>query len=117
MRKGSEKFDPSNRNKDCCGRIRRLPQDAKGLITKFMAYLEREGYSAGIGYPDTLRHLVKDGANLLDPENVKTVIAQQKMERQREDAGNLRLRRLLQNARHQLEHANIPPRRNNTLHP
>jgi integrase len=64
--------------KTVAGDLERLPQDAKGLITKFMAYLEREGYSAGIGYPVTLRHLVKDGANLLDPENVKTVIAQQK---------------------------------------
>ncbi len=43
-----------------------------------MAYLEREGNSADISYPVTLRHLVKDGANLLNPENVKTIIAQQK---------------------------------------
>jgi integrase len=64
--------------KTVAGELERLPQDAKGLIIKFMAYLEREGYSAGIGYPVTLRHLVKDGANLLDPENVKTIIAQQK---------------------------------------
>jgi integrase len=64
--------------KTVAGDIERLPQDAKGLITKFMAYLEREGYSTGISYPATIKHLVKDGANLLDPENVKLIIAQQK---------------------------------------
>ena len=55
-----------------------LPEDMRGLLTKFMAYLEREGFADGIQYPQTLGHLAKDGANLLDPENVKMVIAQQR---------------------------------------
>jgi integrase len=55
-----------------------IPEEARGLITKFMAYLEREGFAAENQYPTTLSHLVKDGANLLDPENVKMVIAQQR---------------------------------------
>ena len=55
-----------------------IPENARGLITKFMAYLEREGFSAENQYPLTLSHLVKDGANLLDPESVKEVIAKQK---------------------------------------
>lgn len=55
-----------------------IAEDAGGLLTKFMAYFEREGFADDIQYPTTLAHLVKDGANLLDPENVKTVIAQQK---------------------------------------
>ena len=55
-----------------------ISEEARGLITKFMAYLEREGFADEIQYPTTLSHLAKDGANLLDPENVKTVIAQQK---------------------------------------
>jgi integrase/rubredoxin len=55
-----------------------ISADARGLITAFMAYLEREGFADEIHYPNTLTHLVKDGANLLDPENVKTVIAHQK---------------------------------------
>jgi integrase/ribosomal protein L37AE/L43A len=55
-----------------------IPEDARGLVTKFMAYLEREGFAEEIQYPTTLSHLVKDGANLLDPENVKAVIAQQR---------------------------------------
>ena len=60
-----------------------IPEDARGLLTKFMAYLEREGFAAENQYLTTLSHLVKDGANLLDPENVKTVIAQQKKEKWR----------------------------------
>ena len=71
-------MDSATEIKTVAGDLERLPQDARGLIIKFMAYLEREGYSAGIKYPATLKHLVKDGANLLDPENVKTVIAQHK---------------------------------------
>ena len=55
-----------------------LPEDTRGLITKFMAYLEREGFAAKIQYPQTLSHLAIDGGNLLDPENVKMVIAQQR---------------------------------------
>jgi integrase len=77
-RKEAKNLTQATETKTVAGDLERLPQDAKGLITKFMAYLEREGYSAGIGYPVTLRHLIKDGANLLDPENVKLVIAQEK---------------------------------------
>jgi len=55
-----------------------IPEAARGLLTKFMAYLEREGFDSENQYPLTLSHLVKDGADLLDPENVKTVIAKQK---------------------------------------
>jgi hypothetical protein len=55
-----------------------IPEEARGLLTKFMAYLEREGFAEEIQYPTTLSHLVEDGANLLDPENVKAVIAKQR---------------------------------------
>jgi hypothetical protein len=55
-----------------------INEEARGLLTKFMAYLEREGFAVGIQYPGTLSHLVKDGANLVDPENAKSVIAKQR---------------------------------------
>ena len=55
-----------------------IPEAQRGLIVEFMAYLEREGYCADIQYPATLAHVVRDGANLLDPESVKAVIAKQK---------------------------------------
>jgi integrase len=43
-----------------------------------MAYLERNGFDEENTYPNILMHLAGDGANLLDPEDVKTVIAKQK---------------------------------------
>jgi integrase len=55
-----------------------ISAEARGLITEYMAYLEREGFSHATQYPTNLSHLVKDGADLLDPENVKEVIAKQK---------------------------------------
>ena len=55
-----------------------LPEAVRGLITQFMAYLERNGFDEDITYPAILTHLVGDGANLLDSESVKSVIAKQK---------------------------------------
>ena len=40
-----------------------------------MAYLERQGYYADTSYLDLIKKLARDGANLLDPEDVKTKIA------------------------------------------
>ena len=55
-----------------------LPETSRGLITQFMAYLERNGFDEDITYPAILTHLVCDGADLLDPESVKAIIAKQK---------------------------------------
>ena len=83
-KKDAKKLDNATETKTVAGDRRKkkhidlLPADVRGLITKFMAYLEREGFCEGIRYPDTLVHLVRDGANLLDPESVKTVIAKQR---------------------------------------
>jgi integrase len=52
-------------------------QDIKGVITKYLAFLEREGYAKDIKYPSILRSLLKKGANLYDPESVKQTIAKQ----------------------------------------
>jgi integrase len=54
-----------------------LPPEAKGILTKYMAYIEREGYSEGNSYIHITQRLLKLGANLYDPEDVKTVIARQ----------------------------------------
>jgi integrase len=54
-----------------------LPQDAKGIIAKYMAYLEREGYCQNIRYVGIIHRLLVVGANLYDPEDVKTKIARQ----------------------------------------
>jgi integrase len=55
-----------------------LPQDAKGSLIKYAAYLERQGYYGDTSYMDLMRILVKDGANLQNPEDVKTKIARHK---------------------------------------
>lgn len=49
--------------------------EIKGLLVKFAAYIESEGYKEP-AYYDNIRILVRKGANLLDPESVKTTIAQ-----------------------------------------
>jgi integrase len=54
-------------------------QDVKGLVTQFMAYLEREGYCKDTRYPYWLERLAKLGANLLDPESIKKIIGKQKV--------------------------------------
>ncbi|MCW4018025.1 MAG: hypothetical protein NWF00_05015 [Candidatus Bathyarchaeota archaeon] len=52
-----------------------LPEDVRGYIAKFDAYLERNGFDEDITYPAILTRLAHAGANLLDPESVKDVIA------------------------------------------
>jgi len=49
--------------------------DIKGIIAKYLSYLEREGHAKDITYPRILRTLWKRGANLHDPESVKQTIA------------------------------------------
>jgi hypothetical protein len=70
--RGLEILDTQTETKTVCAGLERLPQDAKGLITKYMAYLEKEGYYTDSTYVDLLKSLVlKDRVNLLDPEDVK----------------------------------------------
>ena len=47
----------------------------KGLIIQYMAWLEKEGYYKDSVYPKLIKRLIKRGANLMDPENVKETIA------------------------------------------
>lgn len=47
--------------------------DIKGLIAKYLAWLEKEGYNDKSCYPTLLKTLAKT-ANLLDPEDVKRAI-------------------------------------------
>ena len=53
------------------------PETMKGLLIRYMAWLEKENYDENSSYPKLLKMLVKRGANLLDPENVKSLIAKQ----------------------------------------
>jgi len=49
----------------------------KGLIVQYAYWLEKEGYYKDSTYLKMIRVLAKRGANLLNPEDVKTVIAKQ----------------------------------------
>jgi integrase len=53
------------------------PETMKGLLIRYMAWLEKEGYDENSSYPKLMKMLVNRGANLLDPENVKSLIARQ----------------------------------------
>jgi len=78
LEKGTKNLAPQAELKTVVGERERLPEEVRGLLAKFLAFMEREGYSKESQYPVTLKHLAKDGADLLNPENVKMVIAQQK---------------------------------------
>lgn len=66
------------RGKPFCAGDSKLPAEIKGLLTQFYAFLEKEAYSAESDYVDKVKHLAILGANLKDPEHVKTVIGQMK---------------------------------------
>jgi integrase len=56
-----------------------LSEEAKGLVTQFMAWLEKEGYPKETQYPSNLKTMARLGANLLDPESVKEVLGRHKV--------------------------------------
>ena len=66
------------KHKFCVGDVKKVDADTKGLLTQFYAYLEREAYSVESDYVDKVKHLAVLGANLRNPEHVKTVIGQMK---------------------------------------
>ena len=57
-----------------------LNEAAKGKIIEFLWWMKKQGYSEATieGRTRVLKVLIKRGANLLDPESVKDVIAQQR---------------------------------------
>jgi integrase len=66
----------TTKTKIVVGDIEKLPQDTRGLLTKYAAYLEREGYYSETSYFDLIRALTTDSVNLLNSEDVKAKIAQ-----------------------------------------
>jgi len=75
IQKEAKNLDSATEIKTVAGDVEKLPQDAKGLLTKYMAYLERENYYGDTVYLKSLKVLIKDGADLRNPEDVKTKIA------------------------------------------
>ena len=74
--KDAKNLKPQAETKSVAGKYRQpLPQEAKGIIAKYMAYLEREGYSRNNRYVGIIHRLLVLGVNLYDPEDVKAKIA------------------------------------------
>ena len=78
--RGAKNLEPVQKTKETlfCAGDAKLNVDTKGLLTQFYAYLEKEAYSVESDYVDKVKHLAVLGANLRDPEHVKTVIGQMK---------------------------------------
>jgi integrase len=68
-------LDATQKTESVAGNLQNI--EVKGLIIKYMAYLEKEGYTTKSAYLKLIKRLAKVGANLLDPESVKTFIAKQ----------------------------------------
>jgi integrase/ribosomal protein L37AE/L43A len=75
----AKNLEPQTETKTVAGELEKLPQDTRGLIAQFLAYLEKEGYSEETQYPNCLKRLVRRGADLRNPESVKAVIGKQKV--------------------------------------
>lgn len=82
----AKKLDPQTEIKTVCvreGSLKKLSEQTQGLLIKFMAYLENENYDSN--YLQLVRQIASsftdkkgthhNGADLLDPEQVKSVIA------------------------------------------
>jgi integrase len=77
----AKKLDTQAETKTVCAgekRLQKLPQETRGLLTEYMAYLERQGAYAETSYIDLLKSLASDGADLINPEDVKEKIARHK---------------------------------------
>jgi len=76
--KEAKKLDTATETKTVAGETEK-PQSVKGIIIQYLAYLEREGYSQDSKYPQLIKRLAKLGADLFNPDSVKTVIARQEI--------------------------------------
>lgn len=77
--KGAKNLAAVENQTQAAGIAPQQPADVKGKIVEFMWKLKREAYAEATitGYAYILETLLKRGANLYDPENVKDVIAKQ----------------------------------------
>jgi integrase len=73
LTEGPKNLDTTVETKTTAGE-KPLQQDINGLIVRFMAWLEKEGYGKETRYPYNLKRLIGLGANLLSPESVKETI-------------------------------------------
>jgi integrase len=74
--KKAKNLGTAQKHKFCAGDRKKVDAETKGLLIQFYAYLEKEAYSVESDYVDKVKHLAVLGANLMNPEQVKTVIGQ-----------------------------------------
>jgi integrase len=77
----AKKLDSQGETKTVCAgekSLQKLPKEARGLLYEYIIYLERQGAYADTSYIGLLKSLVKDGADLLNPEDIKEKIARHK---------------------------------------
>ena len=77
--KGAKNLAAAENQTQAAGIAPQQPTDVKGKIIEFMWKLKREAYAEATitGYAYILETLLKRGANLYDPENIKDIIAKQ----------------------------------------
>ena len=92
LRTRGEKLEPTENPTKAGPGSHKARQDNNQRITVQYAYhLEKEGYYEDSAYPRLLHLLVKKGANLLDAENVKAMIAKQPWKKLNKTTGGSRL--------------------------
>jgi len=81
----AEKQETQTRQEKAAGATTPTPADVKGKIVEFLWHLKKQGYAESTirSYVYLLKILAKRGADILDPENVKTIIAEQPWDRGR----------------------------------
>ena len=77
LTRGSKNLAAAESLKQAAGTSPETKPNVKGIIAKYLAYLEREGYAKDITYPRIIVTLHKRGADLYNPESVKQTIASQ----------------------------------------
>jgi len=85
-------LEPTQKQRFSAGDAKKVNAESKGLLIQFYAYLEKEAYSVESDYVDKVKHLAVLGANLRDPEHVKTIIGHmQRKDGQKTKNGTKRL--------------------------
>jgi integrase len=69
-------LDTATESKTVAGDRKLDAQATKGLLLQYTLYLQKEGYDSESRYKGCIRMLINSGADLNNPEHVKTIIAQ-----------------------------------------
>jgi integrase len=76
--KKAKNLDTATEIKTVAGDRKTDALTAKGLLLQYELWLQKEGYGENCRYKSCIRMLINSGADLLNPESVKEVIAKKK---------------------------------------